>query len=102
MIHTVGPIVEYGVLKDEHRGLLRSSYLSCLELAAENGIESIAFCCISSVVFMFPAKEAAKIAVDTVREYLDANPDGSIQKVIFTVFSDRDRGIYEGLLSADH
>ena len=102
VIHTVGPIVEYGVLKDEHRRLLRSSYLSCLELAAENGLESIAFCCISTGVFMFPAKEAAKIAVDTVREYLDANPDGSIQKVIFNVFSDRDRGIYEGLLSADH
>ena len=98
VLHTVGPIVESGVLKDEHRRLLRSSYLSCLELAAENSIESIAFCCISTGVFMFPAEEAAKIAVATVREFLDAHPETSIKKVIFNVFSDRDREIYERIL----
>ena len=98
VLHTVGPIVESGVLKDEHRDLLRSSYLSCLELAAENSLESIAFCCISTGVFMFPAEEAAKIATTTVRDYLDAHPDGSIKKVIFNVFSDRDREIYERVL----
>ena len=98
VLHTVGPIVPYGDLQDEHRRLLRSSYLSCLELAAENGLTSIAFCCISTGVFMFPAKEAAEIAVATVREYLDSNPDGSVRKVIFDVFSDRDKAIYDRLL----
>lgn len=98
ILHTVGPIVPYGELQDEHRRLLRSSYLSCLELAAENGLASVAFCCISTGVFMFPAEEAAEIAVAAVREYLDSHPDGSVQKVIFDVFSDRDKAIYDNIL----
>ena len=115
VLHTVGPIVDGGILTDEHRKLLWSSYRSCLELAEQNRLESIAFCCISTGVFMFPADEAARIAVDTVREYLDTQEaryseigtyigtqDGSsyrgIEKVIFNVFSNRDRMIYERIL----
>lgn len=111
VLHTVGPIVS-GPLTDEHRELLRSSYRSCLELAAENKLRSVAFCCISTGVFMFPAQEAAKIAVDTVRSFLDEqearnseigsylNTDTykGIEKVIFNVFSDRDLEIYENVL----
>lgn len=96
ILHTVGPIVDME-LTDEHRDLLRSCYRSCLDLAAENGLESIAFCCISTGVFSFPAEEAAAIAVKTVRDWLDSH-DSSINKVIFNVFGNRDRKIYENLL----
>ena len=95
VIHTVGPIVNIK-LSGEHKRLLKSCYRSCLEIAEENGIESVAFCCISTGVFGFPQKEAAKIAVDTVREY--KKETNSIIKVIFNVFKDEDRIIYENLL----
>lgn len=98
VIHTVGPIVPYGDLRDEHRELLKSCYLSCLRVAEEHDLKSIVFCCISTGVFMFPAEEAARIAVDTVTEYLDERDGKGVEKVIFDVFSDRDRAIYERLL----
>ena len=97
VIHTVGPIVN-GPLTETHRELLASCYRSCLDLALENGVRSIAFCCISTGVFAFPQQEAAKIAVRTVTGWLDAHPDG-VDRVIFNVFKDEDREIYEGLLS---
>ena len=96
VIHTVGPIVDIG-LTDEHRELLRSCYRSCLDLAAENGLENIAFCCISTGVFCFPAEEAAQIAVKTVRDWLDSH-ESSINKVIFNVFGNKDKQIYERIL----
>ena len=91
VLHTVGPIVG-GRLTEEHCELLKSCYHSCLKLAEENGCESIAFCCISTGVFGFPQKEAAQIAVSTVREYKKTT--GSGIKVIFNVFKDDDRMIY--------
>ncbi len=94
VIHTVGPIVNTD-LTDEQRGLLKSCYLSCLKLADENGVKSIAFCCISTGVFGFPPEEAAKVAVDTVKEYKAET--GSSIKVVFNVFKDADRAIYEKL-----
>lgn len=93
VIHTVGPIVN-GSLNEEHCKLLESSYKSCLETALQNGIDSIAFCCISTGVFGFPQREAAEIAVRTVRKFL-ANHD--IQ-VIFNVFKGEDYEIYKELL----
>lgn len=95
VLHTVGPIVQ-GTLTEEHEKLLASCYRSCLELAEENGVESIAFCCISTGVFMFPADRAAQIAVQTVSAWLDEHH--SDMKVIFNVFKDTDRRIYENLL----
>jgi O-acetyl-ADP-ribose deacetylase (regulator of RNase III) len=99
VIHTVGPIVG-GHLTEKDCELLKSCYLSCLKLAEENGVKSIAFCCISTGVFSFPAEEAAETAVKTVREWLDSH-DSSINKVIFNVFGDRDRRIYEEILDRD-
>jgi len=96
VLHTVGPIVDGG-LTQEHCDLLASCYRSCLELAEENNLHSIAFCCISTGVFMFPKKKAAEIAVQTVKDYLDAH--SGIEKVVFNVFSDDDRRIYESILS---
>ena len=95
VIHTVGPIVN-GWLTEKDCDLLKSCYLSCLKLAEENGVESIAFCCISTGVFGFPQREAAQIAVDTVKEYKAAT--GSYIKVIFNVFKDEDHVIYNKLL----
>ena len=93
VIHTVGPIVQ-GRLTEKHCELLKSCYQSCLELAVLNGIKSIAFCCISTGVFGFPQDKAAKIAVQTVREFLKTHDI----EVIFNVFTEKDYKIYSGLL----
>lgn len=95
IIHTVGPIVRGAVTKKDCE-LLKSCYRSCLELAEENGLESIAFCCISTGEFHFPNKAAAEIAIKTVKEY-KAETQSEI-KVIFNVFKDADRNVYRELL----
>jgi len=94
VLHTVGPIVG-GKLTAKHCDELASCYTSCLSLADENGCESIAFCCISTGVFGFPQKEAAHIAVNTVREYKKRT--GSKIKVVFNVFKDDDLMIYKSI-----
>ncbi len=98
VLHTVGPIIEGRVTRHD-RELLASCYRSCLELAAENGLESIAFCCISTGVFHFPNQEAAEIAVKTVTDFLQT--PSSVQRVIFNVFQDADQQIYRGVLGPD-
>lgn len=95
VIHTVGPIVQ-GKLTQEHCELLASCYRACLKLADENGVRSIAFCCISTGVFMFPNDIAAEIAVKTVRNYKAET--GSNIEVVFNVFKERDEEIYRKLL----
>ena len=95
VIHTVGPIVS-GRLTEEHCQLLKSCYISCLEIADKNSIDSIAFCCISTGEFHFPNEAAAHIAIDTVTRYKAET--GSGIKVIFNVFKDIDLEIYKGLL----
>ncbi|MBQ7655492.1 MAG: protein-ADP-ribose hydrolase [Clostridia bacterium] len=97
ILHTVGPIVE-GRLTQEHERLLASCYRSCLELAEENQLESIAFCCISTGVFMFPNQRAAEIAVETVKRYY-RETDSQI-KTVFNVYKDLDWEIYRRLLIA--
>lgn len=95
VIHTVGPIVQ-GKLTEQHENLLASCYKSCLEIADENAVDSIAFCCISTGVFMFPNERAAEIAVKTIKEYKEKT--GSSIQVIFNVFKDQDEEIYRELL----
>ena len=97
IIHTVGPII-YDRVRQEDEQLLASCYRSCLKLADENSVRSIALCCISTGVFRFPNERAAEIAVQTVREYL--NGDTGIRKVVFNVFKDIDKEIYTKLLGA--
>ena len=96
VIHTVGPIVRERLTQEDCE-LLKSCYLSCLKLAEENGVQSIAFCCISTGMFGFPQREAAKIAVDTIKQY-KAEADSNI-KIIFNVFKDEDLAIYREVLS---
>ena len=98
VLHTVGPIIGGRVTKAD-KELLASCYRSCLELAAENALESVAFCCISTGEFHFPNDLAAEIAVQTVKEFLKKQT--SVKKVIFNVFKDLDKTIYEKLLRAD-
>ena len=95
IIHTVGPIVQHRLTKKNEEDLA-SCYLSILKFADENGLSSVAFCCISTGVFMFPNERAAEIAVKTVKDYLDLS--GSQIRVIFNVFLDIDMLIYRNLL----
>ena len=95
VLHTVGPIVS-GTLTKEHEQQLASCYRSCLDLAAENNCESLAFCCISTGEFHFPNEKAAEIAVETVKAW-QARHTGELE-VVFNVFKDSDREIYEKLL----
>ena len=96
VLHTVGPIIQSRVTASD-RQLLASCYRSCLELAAAYDLESVAFCCISTGVFHFPNEEAAQIAVNTVQQFLQTKT--SVRKVIFNVFKDLDKKIYERLLA---
>lgn len=96
VIHTVGPIVHGSFLQKRHEKLLESCYRSCLEIAEEHKLESIAFCCISTGVFMFPNERAAEIAAKTVQKFKEET--NSKIKVIFNVFKDEDLEIYWRLL----
>ena len=97
VIHIVGPIVERE-LTAELEKQLADCYLNTLDLCLENNLRSVAFCCISTGVFRFPNKQAAEIAVKTVTDWLKGH-EGMIERVIFNVFKDEDREIYEQLLS---
>lgn len=95
VLHTVGPIVR-GPVTGRDRAELASCYRACLALAAAHGLETVAFCCISTGEFRFPNREAAAIAVGTVRDFLAQ--DTTIKKVIFNVFKTLDAEIYRELL----
>ena len=95
VIHTVGPIVQ-GKLTKKHERLLIYCYESCLRIADENEVKSIAFCCISTGVFMFPNKRAAELAVQTVKQHKEKTK--SKIKVIFNVFKEEDERLYNQLL----
>ncbi len=98
IIHTVGPIVYGDYPTEEDCHLLADCYRNCLELAAEKGLKSIAFCCISTGEFHFPQDKAAEIAVATVREYIDRHQESSLTAIVFNVFKDSDYYLYKDLL----
>ena len=93
VVHIVGPIVSDRLTPALERNLA-DCYRNTLDLCAEHGLRSVAFCCISTGVFRFPADRAADIAVETVTAWLDGHP-GDMDRVIFNVFRDEDREIYE-------
>ena len=90
VIHTVGPIIETGVPTKDQEEQLAQCYRSCLDLAEQAGLESIAFCCISTGVFHFPNERAAEIAIEAVKHY----PRQSVKTIVFNVFLDKDYDIY--------
>ena len=96
IVHIVGPIVEGQLTKALEKDLA-DCYRNTLDLCAENGLRSVAFCCISTGVFHFPNRRAAEIAVKTVSKWLDEHK-GQIDRVIFNVFKDEDKAYYEELL----
>ncbi|MBR6427564.1 MAG: protein-ADP-ribose hydrolase [Clostridia bacterium] len=96
VVHIVGPIVQ-GRLTPALENDLADCYKNTLDVCAENGLRSVAFCCISTGVFHFPNKRAAEIAVETVEEWLSEH-GGKIERVIFNVFKDEDKANYEELL----
>lgn len=97
VLHTVGPIVG-GRLTQRDKDLLASCYRSCLELAEQNQLKSVAFCCISTGEFHFPNDKGAEIAIQTVKEFQERTQ--SKIEVIFNVFKETDLNIYRELLSA--
>lgn len=97
VLHTVGPIITT-VVSAREKIQLASCYINCLETASSNQLESVAFCCISTGVFRFPAELAAQIAVETVEKWLAENPDSSVKKVFFNVFGNKDLEIYKKVL----
>lgn len=98
VLHTVGPIIQ-GRLTKKDKESLASCYRSCLELAEQNELKSIAFCCISTGEFHFPNDKAAQIAVETVKKYKEQTR--SEIEVIFNVFKEFDYNIYRELLRTD-
>lgn len=95
VLHTVGPIISGSVTQTD-RELLAGCYRACLDLAAENGLHSVAFCCISTGEFHFPNELAAQIAIHTVTDWQRQNTNQ--MKVIFNVFKNSDFEIYKRLL----
>lgn len=94
VIHTVGPVAR-GNPTARDRELLALCYRSCLTLAAERGLKSIAFCCISTGEFGYPNEEAARVAVTEVKKF---RPADAGMRVVFNVFKQIDFDIYKELL----
>ena len=92
VIHTPGPIWMGG---DEHEpDLLASCYRNSLKVAVEHGIRTIAFPSISTGVYGYPVVKAAKVAVDTVRQFMADHP-GQLDKVVWVLFDDRTFAVYQ-------
>ena len=96
VIHIVGPIVQYQLTPALEKDLA-DCYDNTLDMCKENGLKSVAFCCISTGVFHFPNKRAVEIAVGTVEKWMADNP-GVMERVIFNVFKDEDKEYYEELI----
>ena len=102
VLHTVGPIHRGDDQLTEGSEWLAQSYRSCLELTSQlPTIRSLAFCCISTGVFGFPASAASQIAVDNVNEWINQRPD-HFDTIVFNVFSERDQWLYTERLSSHH
>ena len=97
VIHIVGPIMQDRLTPALEKDLA-DCYRNTLDMCLENGLKSVAFCCISTGVFRFPNRKAAEIAVSTVKCWIADHP-GTMERVIFNVFKDEDREYYEELLS---
>ena len=98
VIHIVGPIVQFGLTPELEKDL-EDCYANTLNMCFENGLRSVVFCCISTGVFSFPNQRAAEIAVQTVTKWLSEHKD-AMDRIVFNVFKDEDRIIYERLLNS--
>jgi O-acetyl-ADP-ribose deacetylase (regulator of RNase III) len=94
VIHAVGPVWRGGKSREEE--LLASCYRNSLTLAREHYLKTVAFPAISTGVYKFPKQKAAEIALGTVKNFLEENPD-VFEKVTFVLFSDPDLEIYKSI-----
>ena len=92
IIHTVGPVWNGGKKNEEN--LLASCYYNSLNVAVENGIRTIAFPSISTGIYRFPVEKAAKIAVSTIKQFLEEHP-GQIDKVLLVLFDEYTESVYK-------
>lgn len=97
IFHTVGPKV-YGNVTKENEIDLENCYLSCLKKANEMNIKSIVFPCISTGIYGYPKEEAATLAYSTIKKYLEDNPNTSINKIVFNVFTEEDYEYYKRII----
>ena len=95
VIHTPGPVWHGGDYGEEE--LLRSCYVSCLELAAENGCRTVDFPSISTGVYHFPLEKASRIAIGTIAAYLEEHPE--IERVRMVCFDARTEAAYAAALA---
>ena len=98
VIHTVGPIIPNGAPTAFQQEQLASCYRSIMACANANNLGSVAFCCISTGEFRFPNQLAAEIALRTVMDFLSENPNCSVKTMVFNVFKDLDKDIYQSIL----
>jgi len=96
VIHTVGPVWRGGSANEEQ--LLKNCYINSLNLAAENGIRTIAFPAISTGVYGYPSEKAAGEVIKTVTEYVAKNPD-SFDKIVFVLFDEKTKNIYQNIMN---
>jgi O-acetyl-ADP-ribose deacetylase (regulator of RNase III) len=95
VIHTVGPVWNGGNKQEAIK--LRNCYLNSLQLAVTNEITTIAFPNISTGIYGYPKKEAAEIALQTVKTFL--HTDQTIAKVYFVCFDDENHQLYRSILA---
>ncbi|EDO28038.1 predicted protein, partial [Nematostella vectensis] len=92
VIHTAGPM-------GKNRIKLQDCYKNCLQLAKQHGVKTLAFCCISTGIYGYPNKDAAHVALETVRQWLETDDNNdSVERIIFCTFLPKDTEIYERLL----
>jgi O-acetyl-ADP-ribose deacetylase (regulator of RNase III) len=94
VIHTVGPVYQGGMSGEA--ALLKSAYLESLKLASDRGLKSLAFPAISTGVYAYPVNEAARIALTTVMDYLEAHSD--LELVRFVLFGQKMYDVFSGEL----
>ncbi|KAF8896598.1 A1pp-domain-containing protein [Infundibulicybe gibba] len=97
VIHTVGPVYRSTDAEEKAR-LLASCYRTSLTLAAENNLKHIAFPSISTGVYCYPIVDATRVALNEVRQFCDSESGDKLERVIFVVWSDKDKDVYEELI----
>lgn len=98
VIHAVGPIYRGG--QNHEAELLRSAYLSSLALAKVRGITSISFPSLGTGAYGYPIKEAARVALQTVLDFMTENQSGLVRKIVFVLFTPQDLSVYQETLQA--
>jgi O-acetyl-ADP-ribose deacetylase (regulator of RNase III) len=98
IIHTPGP--KWGEEGGKEAELLAACYRSCMEVADANELTSLAFCSISTGIYGYPLAQAAPLAMQTVRDYLNTHPDTSIRRVVFAMWGEEEFGAFTKALEA--